>query len=223
MTDDVTDLIETPKPALPATVPCVRAAHETFAQMLSIHGNKLAAYREAFPEASDATARVEAYKLANHKDVLRRVHELQKARRAALLAESEDLEAMVANLCHGKATRLVDEEGTLIPFHLLPAEVQAAIKGLKLRLTRDEEGNLTSEYEIQFPDPLAALRLLAQLRGQLVDRHDVTSAGKALPQTVDPLSLPLLDHELRKRLLAAPEPAPEPSENHEQADVADLL
>jgi hypothetical protein len=216
MKNDITDLIE---PGAGALAPCARDTHELFAQALSRHGNKLAAYREAFPEASEATARCEAYRLAGHKDVLRRVHELQKARRAALLAESEDLEAMVANLCSGKATRLVDENGQPIPLHLLPQDVQDSIKGLKLRVIRDEEGRQVTEYEVTFPDPLAALRLLAQLRGQLVDRHDVTSAGKALPQAVDPLSLPRLDEELRRRLLTAPEPAPEP----EQPGIDDLV
>jgi len=205
-TNDITELLG-PEPGLPVPAPreCERDTHEVFSQALARHGNKLAAYREAFPTAAESTCRVEAYRLSEHKDVMRRVHELQTARREALLRESEDLEAMVANLCHGKATKLVDENGQPIPFHLLPDEVQAAIKGLKLRVTRDEAGNVSSEYEIQFPDPLAALRLLAQMRGKLIDRHDLTSGGKPLPQAVDPRELPALDAELRKRLLAAPD------------------
>jgi hypothetical protein len=205
MKEDVTDLIEITEPAPPVPgVPCANVRHEIFAQALAAHGNKLAAYRDGYPSASAATTRVEAYTLANHPDVARRVLELQKANRERLLAESENLEAIVANLCHGKATRLVDDEGNLIPLHLLPQDVQTAIKGLKLRVTRDEAGNTVSEYEVTFPDPLAALRLLAQLRGALIDRHDVTSAGKALPQAVDPRDLPALDQELRKRLLQPP-------------------
>jgi Terminase small subunit len=208
---DVTDLIE----AQPATAmaPCVRDTHEVFAQALARHGNKLAAYREAFPEAAPSTASVEAYRLANHKDVARRVHELQKARRAALLAETAELEAVVSNLCHGKATKLVDEQGQLIPFHLLPTEVQAAIRGLKLKVSRDGDGNITTEYEVTFPDPLAALRLLAQLRGVLVERHDHMSAGKPLQPALDPASLPQTDAELRRQLITPTK----------YEDIADLL
>jgi len=203
-TNDMTELLG-PEPGLPAPRECERDTHEIFSQALARHGNKLAAYREAFPKAAESTCRAEAYRLADHKDVARRVLELQKARREALLRESEDLEAMVSNLCHGKATKLVDENGQPIPLHLLPAEVQNAIKGLKLKVMKDEDGTITSEYEIQFPDPLAALRLLAQMRGKLIDRHDLTSGGKPLPSAVDPSSLPALDAELRKRLLVAPE------------------
>jgi hypothetical protein len=208
--DDVRELV-----GPDAEVPCATAAHERFARALATHGNKLAAYRDAYPNASPATAAVEAYKLANHPDVARRVLELQKANRERVLRESEDLEAIVANLCRGKPARLLDEEGKPIPLHLLPQDVQDAIKGLKLKVTRDELGNTISEYEVTFPDPLQALKLLAQLRGSLVERHDLTSAGRALQPAVDPRDLPALDAELRKRLLEAPVPLP--------ADVLDLI
>jgi hypothetical protein len=184
-----------------ANTPCATPAHEQYAQALATHGNKLAAYRTSYPKANAATASVEAYKLANHPDVARRVTELQKANRARLLRETADLEAIVANLCRGKPAKLLDEEGRPIPLHLLPQEVQDAVKGLKLKVTRDEAGNTTSEYELTFPDPLQALKLLAQLRGALIERHDLTSGGKALPPAVDPRDLPRLDEELRRRLL----------------------
>jgi hypothetical protein len=192
-----------------AAVPCATAAHEHFAQALATHGNKLAAYRDAYPDASQATVRVEAYTLANHADVARRVLELQKANREHILRETEDLEAIVANLCHGKPARLLDEEGNPLPLHMLPRDVQDAIKGLKLKVIRDEAGNVVSEYEVTFPDPLQALKLLAQLRGALVERHDLTSAGRALQPAIDPRDLPQLDAELRKRLLESPEQPPE--------------
>ena len=198
-----------------AEVQCAAVAHECFAQALATHGNKLAAYRDAYPNASAATARVEAYTLANHPDVRRRVLDLHKANRERILRETEDLEAIVANLCHGKPAKLLDEEGNPIPLHKLPKDVQDAVKGLKLKVTRDEAGNVSSEYEVTFPDPLQALKLLAQLRGALVERHDHTTAGRSLHPPVDPRDLPALDAELRKRLLEAPELPP--------ADDSDLL
>lgn len=187
-----------------ADVPCAKPAHERFALALATHGNKLAAYRTAYPNASQSTAAVEAYTLANHPDVARRVPELQKANRERILRETADLEAIVANLCKGKPARLLDDEGTPIPLHLLPQDVQDAVKGLKLKVTRDDFGNTVSEYEVTFPDPLQALKLLAQLRGALIERHDLTSAGRSLQPAVDPRDLPKLDEELHKRLLPPP-------------------
>jgi hypothetical protein len=209
--DDGIDLIEAG-----SAVPCATAAHERYARALATHGNKLAAYREAYPNASAATASVEAYTLANHPDVARRVIELRKANRERILRETEDLEAIVANLCRGKPARLLDEEGNPLPLHKLPQDVQDAVKGLKLRVSRDDAGNVVSEYEVTFPDPLQALKLLAQLRGALVERHDLTSAGRALQPAVDPRDLPQLDAELRKRLLESPQVEP-------PADGSDLV
>jgi Terminase small subunit len=210
--NDVTDLVEArppqspPEPTSPAeryqesagdTEPgkaLLNPAHEVFAQAVAVHGNQSAAYQEAFPNAAVTTAKVEGCKLAKRVKVAERVHELVEARRAKLLADSQHLEAMVANLCAGKPAALVDSEGRPIPFHKLPTDVQRAIKSVKLRVSHDADGNAVSEYELQFPDPLAALRLLAQLRGALIERHDLTSAGK-------PVRAPLLSPEQHTRVL----------------------
>ena len=185
---------------------CAREAHELFAQAFAVHGNAVAAFKVAYPEASPRTAKSNAHKVAARPDVQRRVAELQAARRKHLLEATADLDALVANLALGKAARLVDPEtGEPITLHRLPVEVQAALKGVKIRLITTRDGAREVEYDCQFPDPIQALRLLAQLRGALVERSDITSGGRPLPAPVDPKDLPALDAELRKRLLAAPE------------------
>jgi hypothetical protein len=184
---------------------CAHEAHEIFAQAYAVHGNALAAYKVAYPEASPRTAQSHAYEIAAHPDVQRRVVELQAARRAHLLAQMEDLEAVVANLCEGKATKLIDPDtGKFLPLHELPLDVQAAIKGLKVKVTTTRNGDTVREYTVDFPDPVQALRLLAQLRGALIERSDITSGGRPLPAPVAPEQLPELDRELRQRLLPAP-------------------
>jgi Terminase small subunit len=221
---DISDLIEPvlqnvgaceQVPTLPA-MPCVRDSHEVFAHAFARHGNKLAAYREAYPTCQRSTAAHQAYVLATNPDVLRRVHELTAARREQLLRDTEDLEALVANLCIGNAANLFDEEGRPVPVHLLPTDVKAAIESLKLKVVRtrranveyDEDGNETDagdlvtehEYEVKFPSPLQAAKLLAQLRGKLIERKDVTSDGKAL-NALDPADVPSVEEELRRQLL----------------------
>lgn len=226
LSDDARELIrsgggeEPGESPVGAGVPCATAARERFAQALAVHDNQTAAYREAYPNASPATAAKHAYKLANKPDVQRRVKELRDARRKQLLEETADLEALVANLCLGKPARLVNPEtGSPIPLSELPVDVQHALKGVKVRVTTSREGDVTHEYDVTFPDPLQALKLLAQLRGALVER-DLTSAGRALAPAVDPRDLPALDAELRKRLLPdVPPPEPEPLPD----DYADLL
>lgn len=183
---------------------CAREAHELFAQAYAIHQNAAAAYRVAYPEAAPRTVDANAYKVVAHPDVQRRVAELQAARRKRLLEETADLEALVANLALGKAAEMFDEDGRLLPIRELPTEVKNALKSVKIRERTQPDGTVVRTFEYELPDPLAAARLLAQLRGALVERHDLTSGGRALPAPVDPKDLPALDAELRQRLLAAP-------------------
>lgn len=181
-------LIPVANSASPSGTPCAKPEHELFAQALADHGNRSGAYRLAYPHAAEnpAALKVSAHRLAHHPDVQRRVMELEQQRRERILGA--DLELLVGNLTSGKATRLFDEDGNPIPVHLLPKDVQDAIAGLKLKVTRDKDGNTCTEYDVKLVDPLAALRLLAQLRGALVERHDVTSAGRAVAPAADQLT-----------------------------------
>lgn len=184
---------------------CAREAHETFAQAMAAHGNAVAAHRAAYPEATPQTAKSNAHKVANHPDVRRRVAELQAKRRAELLERTRDLEALAANMALGKAADLVDEEGQLIPLERLPTSVKDALKGVKVKVSTTKDGEVVKDIDFTFPDPIQALRLLAQLRGALIERSDVTSGGRPLPAPVTPEQLPELDRELRQRLLPAPQ------------------
>src|SRR5687768_14418097 len=103
---------------------CASEAHETFAQAFAVHGNAAAAYRRAYPEASERTVNGNAHNLTQHPDVRRRVAELTAARRKRLLEETADLEALVANLAFGKAAEMFDANGKLLPIKELPREVQ---------------------------------------------------------------------------------------------------
>lgn len=164
--------------------PCAKPEHEEFARELATHGNALVAYRRAYT-CKPESAKSNAYKVARHPDVVRRVAELQEQRRRELLAKTADLDALVSNMAVGKGAELFDENGDLVPVHLLPEHVKACISGLELELTTDRDGNVTRRYKVKLPDPIAAARLLAQLRGQLVERKDVTSAGRPLGELYD--------------------------------------
>lgn len=190
--------------AVLAEIVCSRETHEVFAQAFAVHGNAVSAYRVAYPEAMPQTAKSNAHKVAKHPDVRRRVLELQAERRKRLLEETADLEALVANLALGKSAEMFDEDGRLLPIRELPVEVKNALKSVKIRETTKPDGSVVRTFEYELPDPLAAARLLAQLRGALVERSDITSGGRPLPAPVDPKDLPALDAELRQRLLAAP-------------------
>jgi hypothetical protein len=191
--------------ALVGTVVCGRESHERFAQAYAVHGNAVAAYKRTYPEASPESVDANAHRVANHPDVRRRVAELQEARRKRLMDEAADLEALVANLAvGGQAAKLVDEGGNPIPLRELPIEVQRALKGVKFRISTLRDGTVVRSIDYDLPDPLQALRLLAQLRGALVERSDITSGGRPLPTPVDPRDLPALDRELRQRLLPPP-------------------
>lgn len=197
-----------------AGTPCAKPEHEHFARAYTEHGNASAAYRLAYPRAVDNpnALRASAHHLIRHPDVARRVVELDRQRRERILRESEDLELLVANLTTGKAAKLFDDDGNPIPVHLLPQEVKDAIAGLKLKVVRDKDGNTSTEYDVKLVDPLAALRLLAQLRGALVERHAVAVQQRPAP-AVDEAALEV---ELLQHLGLLPAPA-------DPADVSDLI
>jgi hypothetical protein len=168
------------------------ARRETFARHLAIHGNQVAAYREAYPDATEVTARDNASSLSKDPAVIARVAELNLARLEQLKADTADLDALISNLATGKAAELVDADGQPIPLAELPSHVKAAIVSIEF-----EAGGQVKR--LRFPDPLAAARLLAQLRGELIDRKDVTSGGRSLaePRAVRPD----LEGEVHRRLL----------------------
>lgn len=160
--------------------------HEQFAVILARTGNAAHAYRIVYPDAGDGTVRTNSHRLAHRPDVQRRVAELREQQRRALLEKTADLDALVSNLALGKGAELVDEDGRPVPIERLPEHVKLAISGLEIETTTDDEGERVTKYKLKFPDPLAAARLLAQLRGALIDRKDITSGGQSLaPEPTD--------------------------------------
>lgn len=200
--------------------PCAKQEHEAFAQRVAVHGNASSAYRAVYAGADDNGAN--ASRLVRHPDVVRRVAELQKAHREQVLRETEDIGAFVADVMTARGGELFDENGDQIPFHELPRSVRLSISGVDFDL--DDDGNVL-KYKLKFPDPLAAARLLAQLRGMLVERQDVTSGGRSLSPLVPveaaaddiqaelrrQLRPPIEDAEFSETTVPEAEPKPDPA------------
>lgn len=172
---------------LDAGTPCSKPEHEQFAQRVAVHGNAVAAYRDAYPNCGEPSAQGNANRLMKHPDVARRVLELQEAQRAKILAAASDLELLVANMAIGVAAEVFDDDNRILPFSEWPTRAKAACEGLDVKI--DAETGRITDFKPRFPSPLQAARLLAQLRGALIERKDLTSGGRPLQST--PLSADL--------------------------------
>jgi len=162
--------------------PCVRPEHEHFATELALTGNALLAYKRAYPDHTDRSARSNATRLARVADVARRVDELRTIWRKKLLERVGDFEAHLANLMTGKAAEVVDDEGHVLLPHELPQNTRAAITGLEFEI--DDDGK-PRKVKYRFVNQVDATRLWMQYHGMIVSRHDVTSGGRSLAEPID--------------------------------------
>jgi phage terminase small subunit len=213
---DISDLIE-PLAVAGELVPAepgalVDPALELFAQQVALHGNHAEAARTAGLDENNSG------RTAKRAVVAARIAVLRKQERERMAVDVAELEHGIDLIIQQDIADIVDPlTGEMLPIQKLPLRIRRAISGLEATVTIDP---VTQErvyrFKYTFERRAAAQRLKAELKG-LRQQLDITSNGQTI-QAVDPLSLPRLDEELRKRLLA-PQPAPEP----EQSGIDDLV
>lgn len=195
---DISDLIGSPTTGELVPGALADASFELFAQRMALHGNASEAARQAGIDPHNAA------RIAKSPEVSARIAELRRQERERLAVDVAELEHGVDLIIQQDPADIVDPEtGELLPLHKLPARIRRAIAGLECTVMRDPDtGERVYKFKYVFERRQPAQRLKAEIKG-LRQQIDITSAGKPL-QTVDPLLLPQLDAELRKRLLAPP-------------------
>lgn len=134
--------------------------HEQFAQHYALNGHSWLA-----GQAAGLATRQGAYAVLHRADVESRVQEIlhQRFNKAGITAERTMKE--LARIAYGSVADLYDEEGRLLPPHLLPDDVAANVSRIKVELQGSgsgEERTLTVVKDIKLGDKMAALTILAR-------------------------------------------------------------
>jgi phage terminase small subunit len=140
---------------------------------------------------SPRTAKVQGSALLSHPDVAR---ELERARAAAaerIEASAERIVLELARLAFLDPAGMFDEAGELLPIHRMPADVRRCISSIDVEERTDALGRAVRTRKVRIHSKADALRLLAQIRGMLVERvqHEgpqavTVSIGLASPRPI---------------------------------------
>lgn len=113
---------------------------ERFAELFVATGNGTEAYRRASQDTIDPvatplynSARVRAAELKKRPRVAARIQELMDARAERLAISGDNVLLELARLAFANHQDLFDDAGRLIPIHLLPRDVAAAVTSIKVR------------------------------------------------------------------------------------------
>lgn len=108
--------------------------------------------------------------LLRHPDVVR---ELARARGEAVDrvdASAERIILEAARVAFLDPAHLFDEAGELLPIHRIPPDARRAIASIEVEQRRDQAGRIVTSRKVRLLPKVEALRLLAQVRGLLVER-----------------------------------------------------
>lgn len=171
-------------PALPTDRPPTQAERrEAFCRHYVVYGNAATAYLHAY-DCKPESAAANAGRLLKREDVKRRIAELETERREILRRRVADIEAALAALLTADGTSLIDADDALEALRQLPADVRQWVS-VSIEVTIGADGQPARKIKASIPNKLDAMKFLAQLRGQLVNRTDVTSGGRSLAQPID--------------------------------------
>lgn len=148
--------------------------HEQFAQHYALNGHSWLA-----GQAAGLATRQGAYAVLHRTDVEARVQEIlhQRFSKAGITAERTMKE--LARIAYGSVADLYDEEGRLLPPHLLPDDVAANVSRIKVELVGEGHGEnrvLTVVKDIKLGDKMAALTILSRHFKIVGDESDGVNA-----------------------------------------------
>jgi len=145
--------------------------HEIFAQHYALNGHQ----REAAKVAGFVSAnRYSAWAIAHRKDVQERVQELIEQRFSKVSITAERTMKELARIAYADIRDLYDDNGDLLPVHMLPDDVAATVARIEVEVSAkevdstDEDGEPTRTRtmvvtkKIRQSDKMAALALLAR-------------------------------------------------------------
>ncbi|HLN78428.1 MAG TPA: terminase small subunit [Nocardioidaceae bacterium] len=126
-----------------------------------------------------ASAYVQGSRLLRHPDVAAALSLARESAADRIEATAERIVLELARIAFLDPGAMFDEAGELLPLHRMPADVRRAVASFDLEQRTDDLGRTTTTRKVRTTSKVDALRLLAQIRGLLVER--VQHEG---PQTV---------------------------------------
>lgn len=154
-------------------------AHERFAEEYLIDLNATAAYQRVYPSASEKSARTAGPRLLANVGIADRVANLQWERANRVRVEADDVLRELLLLAKSDVQHfVVNELGHLELVEGAPEAAWRSVASVKHRITSNGDFT-TREVEYRLWDKPAALKMLAQHLGLLVERHEITGKGGA--------------------------------------------
>jgi len=148
-------------------------SQEKFCQVYFATGDVYKAYDEAgYSTVSYAKKRANCYSLRKKEEIRARLRELAEE---SLENLKERRGVLVSKLMDISNTDITEIGNTLEEIKKLPASKRLAIKSIRER----PDGTIS----VELLDKLKAIELLSRISGLLVERVDVTSAGRPVDQT----------------------------------------
>lgn len=154
-------------------------AEEEFLAIYVANGfNGTAAYREVHPNASDATARVQACRRLTKPNVRDRLGQLLENRWQAIHMTGDEVLARVAMDARSDIRLLVDEHGKRLKLHELPDDIVNSIEAAEF----DEQGGIV---KVKFASKTAARRSILEVTGKVKGDSGIDELAAALRQTLE--------------------------------------
>lgn len=146
---------------------------DKFARVYVETGNASEAYRQAYPRSKawkDKSVHEEASKLLANPKVAPRVEELKALREEEFKAEAKrqgiDAETVIREQAYTAffdIRELFDADGRLLPAHSFPEHVARAVKSVKIKGVKTDDGSVKGVVaEITMNDKLAALHHIGE-------------------------------------------------------------
>lgn len=123
---------------------------------------------------SPHTAGQQAYDLLRHPQVQARITQVLEARSRHVALETDKTLAVLGCILHADAADLTDAKGNLIPLHLLPAHVRAAIESVEWH---------NGKLRYKLASKTVALHLAMKYQNLIVDKSEVKVMGDTASMT----------------------------------------
>ena len=160
--------------------------HKAFADKYLLYMNGVKAYQEVYPKASYDSACVNASKLIRNAKVSAYIE--QKLIENQMSAE--EALALLADIARGDLGEFMDISSVGFNLDLLDEDGNKKntrlIKKIKQKITtfiskkESDEDREVTETEIELYPADGAIRDVLKIHGKFIDRHDITTDGKAI-------------------------------------------
>lgn len=154
------------------------AMQKLFIQEYLIDLSPLGAYQRAGYKGEGVAAKVNASKLVRNPKVMAGIQQAMSARLERLHIDQDRVLQEYAKIAFLDPRRFYDENGQLLPVHLMPQDVAAALTSVDIVSLASGDGPAAiSTAKVKFADKKGALDSIARHLGMFVEKVEHTGPG----------------------------------------------